>query len=176
MGMQLIFVVETNKKSKSDWMYIKNTIDRFYKYDPAHVKLSTVYMAGKTNYAKKEKEIKNMISQYNIAASNNMSHVIYCFDCDDYDINPEDKGFLKRTQEFCNENGYEHAWFCKDIESVYLGKKVEDGDKTKEAVRFVSKKLIDKISQNSLKAMNFKANSSNLLIVLDKFMPSLSHK
>ena len=36
MGLQLIFVVEANKKSKTDWIYIKETIDRFYKYDVAH--------------------------------------------------------------------------------------------------------------------------------------------
>ena len=50
MGLQLIFVVETNKKCKSDWIYIKDTIDKFYLYDMAHVKLSTVYLDGKTKY------------------------------------------------------------------------------------------------------------------------------
>ena len=29
MGVQLIFVVETNKKCKSDWIYIKDTIDYY---------------------------------------------------------------------------------------------------------------------------------------------------
>ncbi len=27
MGLQLIFAVESDKKSKSDWIYIKDTID-----------------------------------------------------------------------------------------------------------------------------------------------------
>ena len=44
MGLQLIFVVETNKKCKSDWIYIKDTIDRFYQYDQAQVKFSPVYV------------------------------------------------------------------------------------------------------------------------------------
>lgn len=30
MGLQLIFVVETNKKCNADWVYIKDTIDNFY--------------------------------------------------------------------------------------------------------------------------------------------------
>lgn len=30
MSLQLIFVVETNRKCKSDWIYIKETIDCFY--------------------------------------------------------------------------------------------------------------------------------------------------
>ena len=33
MGVQLIFVVETNKKCNSDWIYIKETIEHFYLYD-----------------------------------------------------------------------------------------------------------------------------------------------
>ena len=33
MGVQLIFVVETNKKCKSDWIYIIDTIDHFFEYD-----------------------------------------------------------------------------------------------------------------------------------------------
>ena len=30
MGIQLIFVVETNKKCNSDWIYIKDTVEHFY--------------------------------------------------------------------------------------------------------------------------------------------------
>ena len=30
MGIQLIFVVETNKACNSDWIYIKDTIEYFY--------------------------------------------------------------------------------------------------------------------------------------------------
>ena len=33
MSLQLIFVVETNKTCKSDWIYIKDTIDYFFEYD-----------------------------------------------------------------------------------------------------------------------------------------------
>ena len=50
MGLQLIFAVETNKTCKSDWIYIKDTIDRFYKCSANSLKLSTIYMNGKTNY------------------------------------------------------------------------------------------------------------------------------
>ena len=103
MGLQLIFVVETNKKCKSDWIYIKNTIDRFYKYDKAHIRLSPVYMDGKTNYLYKEKEVKNLIKQYKATASNNETKVIYCFDCDEYDTKPEGMnryGFVRILREY----------------------------------------------------------------------------
>ena len=176
MGLQLIFVVETNKKCKSDWIYIKDTIDRFYKYDVAHLKLSTVYMDGKNKYLVKEKEVKSLISQYNGAYAKNVTKVIYCFDCDDYDSNPVDKEFLEKTQEFCKANSYEHVWFCKDIERVYLGEKVEDGHKKREATKFKTNKLIDGVNERKLKWKSFGANMSNILSVLDKFKPHLVRK
>lgn len=54
MGVQLIFVVETNKKCNSDWIYIKDTIEHFYSYDRTQLKLSAVYMDGKGNYRSKK--------------------------------------------------------------------------------------------------------------------------
>lgn len=44
MGMQLIFVLETNKKCKSDWIYIKDTIEYFYNIDANNIKFTQVYM------------------------------------------------------------------------------------------------------------------------------------
>lgn len=49
----------------------------------------------------------------------NVSHqskVIYCFDCDNFDTNAEDENFLKNAKQYCEENGYEFVWFCRDIE------------------------------------------------------------
>ena len=176
MGLQLIFVVEANKKSKTDWIYIKETIDRFYKYDVAHLKLSAVYMEGKNKYLSKEKEVNLLISQYSSTSTNNVAKVIYCFDCDDYDSNPVDKEFLEKTQEFCKANNYEYVWFCKDIERVYLGKKVEDGHKNGEATRFKANKLIDGVSESRLKGKVISSNMSNILSALDKYKPFLERK
>ena len=44
MGMQLIFVLETNKKCKSDWIYIKDTIEYFYNIDANNIKFTQVYI------------------------------------------------------------------------------------------------------------------------------------
>ena len=95
MGLQLIFVVETNKKCKSDWIYIKDTIDRFFEYEQAQIKFSPVYMDGKGKYKNKKtgKEITSLISQYAAGNKTNQSKVIFCFDCDDYDSKPEDAEF-----------------------------------------------------------------------------------
>ena len=197
MGLQLIFVVETNKKCKSDWIYIKDTIDKFYIYDMAHVKLSTVYLGGKTKYNDngKKKEVAKLLKQYNNASTENKSVVIYCFDCDDYDTKPDDETFLEDVKKFCEKENkeeeqkvkkkeennkkswkvkYEFVWFCKDIERVYLGREVSDKEKKKESEKFKKNKLINKVNEGNLSAESYRNNSSNILTVLDKYIPPLS--
>lgn len=168
MGLQLIFAVETDKKCNSDWIYIKDTIGRFYTYNH-HIKLSVVYMNGKTNYERKEKDVKALIKQYVSSAKNNKSVVIYCTDCDNYDKVQADVKFLDNIKKFCKERRYEHVWFCKDIENVYLGKKVQDNQKGKEAANFKAKEMINKVNEKSLSELNYKLNSSNILKILDRF-------
>lgn len=131
MGVQLILVVEANRSCKSDWIYIKSTIDYFYQYDRTKLKLSPVYMDGKGKYKKKEKEINSLISQYSKALKENKSKVIYCFDCDEYDNKTEDLTFLKTVRKYCDDKGYDFIWFCKDVEQVYLGKKMDNSQKRK---------------------------------------------
>ena len=131
MGIQFIFVVETNKKCNSDWIYIKDTIEHFYVYERTRVKLSVVYMDGRGNYnsKKKEKEKERLISQYSVTSKSNQSKVIYCFDCDEYNSNPDDSKFLEDAKKYCDDKGYDFVWFCKDVEQVYIGKKVDDSQK-----------------------------------------------
>ncbi|MBQ7890377.1 MAG: hypothetical protein IJ356_11510 [Erysipelotrichaceae bacterium] len=166
MGLQLIFVVETNKKCKSDWIYIKDTIDCFYQYDQ-QVKLSVVYMDGKKKYKKKQKEILSLISQYCSRNKDNQSKVLFCFDCDDYDSNPEDNRFIEEVKEYCAANGYDFIWFCKDIECVYLGEKVDKKLKKKASESFKSNKMIQNVQVRNLSVDSFQDNTSNILNVLD---------
>lgn len=129
MGMQLIFVVETNKSCNSDWIYIKETIEQFYSYERTQIKFTPIYMDGKGNYIKKQKEVEKKIKQYSATSDKNQSRVIYCFDCDEYDRKQEDLNFLNDAKLFCQNAGYEFVWFCKDIEQVYIGKQVDDSMK-----------------------------------------------
>ena len=170
MGLQLIFVVETNKKCKSDWIYIKDTIERFYNYDQAHVKFTPIYMDGRGKYQNKEQEILKNISQYASTAEGNRTRVIYCFDCDDYDIKPEDAEFLRSAQQYCSTKGYDFVWFCKDVERVYIGKKVDDGEKKRESATFKAKKLIVNVEMRKLCETNYKTNTSNIMKILDKYL------
>ena len=52
MDIQLIIVVETNKECDSDWMYIYSAINYFYNVNQ-DIKLTPVYMNGKSNYCKR---------------------------------------------------------------------------------------------------------------------------
>ena len=150
MGLQLIFVVETNKKSKSDWIYVKDTVDYFYKYERTEVKFSPIYMEGRGKYnsPKKQREIEQKISQYS---------------------KEDDRKFLEKAKKYCKEHEYEFVWFCKDVEDVYLGKQVDRSEKTKEAVRFKKNNLIKKVDSKNLVAQTYKAKTSNIMKVLDRY-------
>ena len=171
MGLQLIFAVETNKKCNSDWIYIKDTIEYFYSYERTQVKFSVVYMDGKGNYnsKKKEKEIKSLTSQYSSTSNTNRSRVIYCFDCDDYNSKMDDLKFLEEAKKYCDEHEYDFVWFCKDVEQVYIGKKVDDSQKKKEAATFKAKKQINSIDSKKLLMKNYRNNTSNIMNVLDGY-------
>lgn len=171
MGLQLIFAVETNKKCNSDWIYIKDTIEYFYSYERTQVKFSVVYMDGKGNYnsKKKEKEIKSLTSQYSSTSNTNRSRVIYCFDCDDYDSKMDDLKFLEEAKKYCDVHEYDFVWFCKDVEQVYIGKKVDDSQKKKEAATFKAKKQINSIDSKKLLMKNYRNNTSNIMNVLDGY-------
>lgn len=170
MGLQLIFVVETNKKCKSDWIYIKDTIDRFFTYNPAQIKLSTVYLNGKGNYRAKEKEIALLESQYRSTSKENKSQVILCLDCDEYDIKPEDMDFINNAKQYCLGKGREFVWFCKDVEQVYIGKKVPDAEKKEEAAKFKSTKLVEKVEKRNLSSNTYARNTSNIVNVLKQYL------
>lgn len=169
MGVQLIFVVETRKTCNSDWIYIKDTVEHFYSYERTELKLTPIYMDGKGNYFKKKKEVESKIKQYRATSKNNQSRVIYCFDCDEYDKKPEDSLFLNKAKKFCEEMNYEFVWFCKDIEHVYIGKRIDDSQKKKEAENFKIQKLIEKVDGKNLSQKNYEAKRSNILAVLDTY-------
>ena len=171
MGLQLIFLVEARKQSKSDWVYIKETIEHFYEFDKSNVKLACKYMNGKGSYknAKIEKEIKKDIREYKKESKTNISGVICCLDCDDYDKKQEDYDFLETAKKYCADKDYEFVWFCKDIEHVYIGNQIDDSKKKKTAADFKVKKLIEKLDSKKLKSDCYKTETSNLMNVLAKY-------
>lgn len=71
-----------------------------------------------------------MITQYKAMSKSNRSKVIFCFDCD---VEQKDADFLKEAKKYCDDKCYEFVWFCKDVEMVYLDKKVDDGRKKQQS-------------------------------------------
>lgn len=96
------------------------------------------------------------------------TYVIYCFDTDKYDSEPEDKKLLSDEEKYCRDNGYEFVWFCHDIEEVFLGKSVAKSEKTDSARRYSANNGITNVNKNNLNAEVFAKRKSNLLSVLNK--------
>lgn len=71
---------------------------------------------------------------------------------------------------YCVEKGYDFVWFCKDIERVYLGKKIDDNQKKQESATFKAKKIIDTIDESKLVVNNYRANTSNIMNVISKYL------
>lgn len=67
----------------------------------------------------------------------------------------EDAEFLTNAKRYCAQKGYDFIWFCKDIECVYLGKKIDDSQKKKESATFKAKKLIEAVEERKLVADNY---------------------
>ena len=168
MSIQLIFVVETNKKCDSDWIYIKNTVEHFYTWDSWNIKLTRVYMDGKNKYKSKEKEIQRNIKQFKQHSRNGESIVIYCFDCDNYDNNPLDKRFLEEASNYCRCLGYKFVWFCRDVEDVYLGRRIDSALKKKESAKFASNCKIKTVTERKLRSNHYAEKTSNILTILDE--------
>lgn len=95
--------------------------------------------------------------------------VIYCVDTDDYDISSDSNELLNKIREHCESNNYEFIFFCKDIEDVYWGQKVQKTKKISEAGRFRSSKSIEKVNEKLLQRGQYQAHCSNILNVLDQY-------
>ena len=179
MRQQLIFCVESHNSKQSDYIYIKKLIDYFYVVDYANTKLSVVGMSGKGNYNQKKtiNEIHRLGGQYQYTQVKGQSctYVFFCFDCDDYDTDPADRDFIIRARQYCLVKNYRFVWFCKDIESVFLGKQVADNQKKREAEAFAQRKQIEQIDIRSLMEPgdtigDYRNKRSNLCNVLDEYL------
>ena len=110
-----------------------------------------------------------MISQYINASKGNKSKVKYCFDCDEYDNKIEDLTFLKTVKKYCDDRGYDFIWFCKDVEQVYIGKRVDNSKKKNESTKFKKNNLITKVDVHRLSGRDYRIKTSNIMTVLDSY-------
>ena len=165
MIKQLVFVTE----SDIDWMYINSTIRAIY--DVRDIRLDHVSMNGKNNYNK-----KNVVTKINKAKAgiDGESVVVYCYDTDDINANPNDAKFDKEITKHCKNNGYGLVWFCRDIEEVFLETRVEQNEKLREAKNYVRKIKSNPYQKTNICSTNKTNKNSNLLVVLKILTPNIN--
>lgn len=166
MALQMILCLETNKRARTDCVYVNETIRNFYDLDD--IKLSWIYMNSKTKFDAKDvcRDIKTKVNMY----KHGKTQVIYCVDTDDFEINMEHRKAMEKIDQFCRKNAYELIWFCHDVEEVYLGERVSDDVKVREAEKFKRSKKIESVLPVNLTQPKEKKCSSNIMTVLDKYL------
>ena len=157
--IELIIIKETRSSSKSDWMYIKSTIDYYYK--PRSCSLKKIFAKTKTELIKQDAKISILINN-----TQRSSKVIICAD---YDRDEEINSIIKK---YCTDNLFDLAWMNLDVEDVYLGRQVSKNNKTNEAISFqkMSDKLLPKLKNLNINDPLNSRHSSNILIILDKYL------
>jgi len=169
MDIQIVLVMETNEKSKSDYMYIRSILNCWYDLQSrTDRKIVPIFMNGKGNY--KNKRVISKIEKSRQAYRNGDTCVVYCFDTDKYDTDPNELLTLTQEQNYCTKNGYEFVWFCHDIEEVFLGKSIPNSDKTDKAREYMISNGINNLQKRNFEAKSISNRKSNLLRVLDKYM------
>ncbi len=168
MPFQIVLVMETDEKSRTDYIYIRSILEKYYNLSQLRdVKISPVFMGGKGNYNKKK--VINAINSYKRQYKKiGESYVIYCFDTDKYESNPLDQKLLIEEERYCKDNGYEFVWFCHDVEEVFLGRSVAASEKVAEAKKYITNKMVEKVSMANLKAEKMSKQKSNVVLVLEE--------
>lgn len=168
MGQQIIICVEADKRSKTDWVYLKDLIQQFYQL-PNTVSLHPIYMGGKTNYKRNQviSEIKRRAKAFRQSGP---THVVYCIDTDAWDIDPDWQREFLEIRAYCEQQGYDFGWFCRDIEEVFWGEPCVASEKLDKARKFRSQRRIESISATDLSASEPRRGKSNILKVLDQFL------
>jgi len=166
MGLQLIFCVETNKQADTDWVYIMEAVRFRYKLPP-QISLNKIYMETKSRYD--SRKVLGEIDK-RTKCFNGETKVIYCIDTDAYESNFEQKKEFEAIKQFCEKYKYDLIWFCHDVEEVFLGRRVENSQKKKEAGAFRSSRGIERVRVEKLSAPEVRNKCSNVLKVLDGYL------
>jgi len=161
----VVLCVETDQKAQTDDKYIDKVIRQFYIIDN-NIKIAYVHMNGKGNYNKKT--VANQIKKW-FSGDFDERHVAYCIDID----NQADSAIIeqnKKIEEYCMSLNYDLIWFCRDIEEVFLHKRISKSDKIGESNKFMRVQGMGKATETSLSSKYQVTKSSNLLCILDSCM------
>lgn len=170
MSLQILFCVEADRRSGTDWIYIRSVIDKYYKLDNS-ISIKPVYLGGKTNY-KRTKVTSEIARATREFRKTGKTVVIYCIDTDDWNTDPDRERELSEVVCYCESKQYEMIWFCRDIEEVFWGSRVASSDKRDYAKRFRSNSMINDLPITRLNKETMSIGFSNILQILDKYLHS----
>ncbi|MDD3348766.1 MAG: hypothetical protein RBR48_06230 [Bacilli bacterium] len=173
--MQIIIVCECKSKSKSDYHYIKATIDKNYDLRGKNIKLSPIYLEGKGDWNKKERRINYYRCKYK---STGETKVVFCLDYDDPKKTKNNIAKNKEIEKYCRQKDYELVWFNGNIEQVFLGRDIKKSEKVKEAEKFLSSRQIETLDMNklSINKITLETKGSNLFVILNKLIGHTKRK
>ena len=97
------------------------------------------------------------------------TNIIYFIDTDDWDVSADDSKILEQIQAYCAENNYDFVFFCKDVEDVFIGKRVANTEKISAIKRFKSTHAIGNMEAKHLEGKRYQVHYSNIMNVLDKY-------
>ena len=167
MNKQIILCVEANEDTKTDNIYINETIYHYFEVDNS-TKITYVNMNNKSRY--KSRSVLAKIKRYRREYLIGDSYVIYCIDLDKVQANPIQQREDEAIANYVKQNGFELIWFCRDIEEVYTGKRVSKKDKTSVAKTFKTRKSIKNVLEKNLINERASNGKSNILKVLGKYL------
>lgn len=161
----LVLCVETDKEADTDPKYIDKAIRTFYVVNN-DISIKYVRMNGKGNYNKKS--VTMQIKRHFTGDFDDIC-VAYCIDIDNL-ADSEVVEQNKSIKEYCDSLNYKYIWFCRDIEEVFLHRRVDKSEKKQESIKFGNLRDLGKATESSLSSKSQNKYKSNLLCVLDTFM------
>ncbi len=134
--MLLVILSETRASAKIDAGYINAFLHLKYEViERRKVTVKHVYMNTKTAYAKNEKKIDELKAQYMCTHGNRAAvRVVMCVDSD---YGEPGAGINDDIVSYCRTHGYDLVWFHREVEEVFLGKRVAKAEKKKEMELFL---------------------------------------
>lgn len=171
MRTQLIFCVEADRRSGTDWVYIQSVLNHCFEITNS-VSIKPIFMGGKGNYRQQKviRRIESRTKEFGANREDGATIVIFCIDTDDIQKDPDRLREFETIRAYCDENGFEFVWFCRDIEEVFWQKKVPKSEKLKYAAQFRRDARIADVDMVKLGASECTPRRSNIIEVMSKYL------
>ena len=159
---QLIFVLEANSSSRTDYFYVKKCIDSIY--GERAFKLTPIYAGCKSKLLQQEEKILDFESRYE-----GKTNVIVVSDVDE-----DDNLQNQKIVDYCKRSGFKLVWMNLDVEDVFWGKKAKKREKEVLARKYLGcyERMIQEAKLRNVNPFS-ERHSSNLLSVIDSCLKEI---